>query len=166
MNQSLDLEEWPPIKFEGELLPQSLKGISILIDRDFTERTGDWIWRLPHCKELWKEGDSEWCCASATEIIDYLREHRADVAVDIEERLGPHGFDGTTTVDEWISALGRIQVLAESSDALCRWIAGQPSKGAADVLRNLVATLDAQSARVDTTRAQQDEDPKPDNAPS
>lgn len=145
MNQPLDPEEWPSICFEGELLPQSLKGISILINRDFTERTGDWIWRLPHCKEVWKGGEPEWCIASATEIIDHLLEHRADVAADIQERLGPFGFDGETTIDEWLTALVRIQSLAESSSGICRWIAGEPTERAEEGRRRWLTFLDSQA---------------------
>ena len=145
MNQSLDPEEWPSIRFEGESLPQSLKGISILIDRDFTGRTGDWIWRLPHCKEVWKEGESDWCISSATEIIDHLLEHRDEVVVDIRERLGTHGFDAEPTIDEWLTALARIQSLARSSDGKCRWIAGEPSESAEEVRRSFLAFLDSQA---------------------
>ena len=55
MHQQLDPKEWPSIRFKGEELPQSVSGISILIDRDLSEKTKDWVWRLPICKEVWKE---------------------------------------------------------------------------------------------------------------
>jgi hypothetical protein len=145
MNQSLDPEAWPPICFEGKLLPQSLKGISILIDRKFTERTGDWIWRLSHCYEVWKEGESGLCIASATEIMDHLLEHRADVARGIRERLGSHGFDGDATLDEWLTALAHIQSLAKSSKGVCRWIAGNPTEEAQEALRGFSSVLDRQA---------------------
>jgi hypothetical protein len=145
MNQQLDPEDWPSIRFEGELLPQSLGGISILIDREFTERTGDWIWRLPHCKEVWKDGDAEWCIASTTEIIDHLLEHREEIAAEIRNRLGPHGFDGDATIDEWLSALARIQSLASFSGEICRWIAGEPTASAEETRRRLLAFLDSQA---------------------
>ncbi len=145
MNQQLDTQDWPSIRFEGELLPQSVSGISILIDRKFTERTGDWIWRLPHCKEVWKDGEAEWCIASATEIIDHLLEHRDEVTAEIRERLGPHGFDGKTTIDEWLTALSRIQSRAKSSGEICRWIAGEPTQRAEETRRRLVAFLDSQA---------------------
>jgi len=143
MNQSLDPEEWPAIRFEGEFLPQSLKGISILVDRDFTERTSDWIWRLPHCKEVWKDGEANWCISSATEITDHLLEYRDEVSTEIRERLGPHGFDGETTVDEWLKALTRIQNLASSSGGTCRWIAGEPTERAEEARRRALAFLDS-----------------------
>jgi len=145
MNQSLDSEEWPAIRFEGELMPQSLKGISILIDREFTERTGDWIWRLPHCNEVWKEGESDWCMASATEIIDHLLEYRDEVATEIRERLGPFGFDGDITIDEWLTALTRIQCIARSSGSTCRWIAGDTTERSKETLRRLQAFLNSQA---------------------
>lgn len=145
MNQSLDKEEWPQIRFEGQLLPQSLKGISILIDRDFTERTGDWIWRLPHCKEVLKEGEADWCISSAAEIIDHLLEYRKEVSSEIRDRLGPHGFDGNTTVDEWLTALGHIQSLARASGGTCRWIAGEPTERAEENRRRISAFLDSQT---------------------
>ena len=145
MNQQLNPEDWPSIRFEGELLPQSVSGISILIDRDFTELTGDWIWRLPHCKEVWKEGESEWCITSATEIINHLLEYRTEVAAEIHERLGPHGFDSQTTIDEWLTALASIQSLAKSSSNSCRWIAGEPTQRAEDSRRRLLAFLDKQA---------------------
>ena len=126
MTQTLDLEEFPQICFEGEILPQSVIAISILINHDFTERTGDWIWRLPHCKKIWKTGDSEWCLAAAREINDHLLEHRAEIITDIQERLGPHGFDGHTTINEWLTALARIQILAASAGNVCRWTADSP----------------------------------------
>lgn len=143
MNQPLDPEEWPAIRFEGELLPQSLRGISILIDRDFMERTGDWIWRLPHCKEVWKVAEANWCITSATEIIDHLLEHRDEVSTEIRDRLGPHGFDGDTTIDEWLRALTRIQYLARSSGGTCRWIAGEPTDRAEETRRRAIAFLDS-----------------------
>ena len=142
MNQHLDPNEWPSIRFEGELLPQSVRGITILINRDFTERTGDWIWRLPHCKEVWKDGEAEWCIASATEIINHLLEHRSEVVAEIRERLGSHGFDGLSTLDEWLTALARIQSLARSSSDVCRWIAGEPTERAEENRRRILALLD------------------------
>lgn len=145
MNQILDAEEWPSIRFEGEYLPQSVSGISILVDRDFTERTGDWIWRLRHCSEVWKDGDADWCIASATEIIDHLLENRAEVIADIQERLGPHGFDGQITIDEWLRSLTRIQILARESGDICRWISGVPKEEAEESLRRLLAFLDKQA---------------------
>ena len=144
MNQTLDPEEWPSIRFEGEALPQSLSAIHILIHRDFTERTGDWIWRLPHCKEVWKDGESEWCVESATEIIDHLLEHRAEIIAEIGERLGPDGFDARTTVDEWLAALTRIQTLAKAAGDTCRWIAGEPTERAEEVRRSILAFLEQQ----------------------
>lgn len=145
MNQQLDPEDWPSIRFEGELLPQSVSGISILIDRDFSERTGDWIWRLPHCKEVWKGGEAEWCIASATEIMDHLLDHRVEVGAEIQERLGPHGFDGQATIDEWLAAMARILSLARSSRDVCRWIAGEPTEGAEETRRRILSFLDQQA---------------------
>jgi len=144
MNQTLDPEEWPSIRFEGELLPQSLSAIHILIYRDFTEPTGDWIWRLPHSKEVWKGGETTWCIESATEIIDHLLENRAEVLSEIQERLGPHEFDAETTIDEWLTALARIQTLAKSAGDTCRWIAGAPTERAEETRRRILAFLDKQ----------------------
>jgi hypothetical protein len=142
MNQQLDPKEWPTIQFEGEYLPQSVSGISILINLDFTERTGDWIWRLPHCKEVWKGGEADWCLSSASEIIDHLLEHRDEVIEEIRDRLGPHGFDGPVTINEWLTALSRIRVLAQSADGDCRWIAGEPTERAEETRRRILAFLD------------------------
>jgi hypothetical protein len=146
MNQTLDPEEWPSIRFEGELMPQSLSAIHILINRDFTERTGDWIWRLPHCKEVWKDGEATWCIESATEIIDHLLENRAEIIAEIQDRLGPHEFDAETTIDEWLTALARIQTLTRSRSAgdTCRWIAGEPTERAEETRRRILAFLDNQ----------------------
>jgi hypothetical protein len=145
MSQQLNPNDWPSICFEGEILPQSVKGISILIDREFTERTGDWIWRFPHCKGVWKEGEAEWCIQSANEIMDHLLEHRTDIIGEIQERLGPHGFDGTRTIEEWFAALGRIRDLAKSRNGICRWIAGEPSERARETVRRFLAFLDRQT---------------------
>lgn len=146
MNAFIDPEKWPSIRFEGEWMPQSLAGISILMDREFTQQTGDWIWRLPHCHECWKEGEAAWCIASATEIIDYLLEHRDAVAAEIRERLGPFGFEGDSTLNEWLAALVRIQDLARSSGGTCRWIAGEPTGRAEETRRGLSAFLDQQGS--------------------
>jgi hypothetical protein len=142
MTQHLDPQEWPSIQFEGEFLPQSVSGISILIDRDFTEQTGDWIWRLPHCKEVWKCGEADWCLTSASEIIDHLLEHRDAVVEEIRERLGPHGFDAPATVNEWLTALSRIRVLAESIDGDCHWIAVESTERAEETRRKILTFLD------------------------
>jgi hypothetical protein len=146
MQQILDPKEWPSIRFEGEFLPQSLSGISILIDRNLSERTSDWIWRLPHCKETWKDGEAAWCISSATEIIDHMLEHEDEIAEEVKVRLGSHGFDGQRTVEEWLGALARIRVLSESADEICRWIAGEPSDKAEEQRRRLLAFLDKQSS--------------------
>ena len=75
----------------------------------------------------WKDAEAEWCIASATEIIDYLLEHRSEIVNEVRERLGPHGFDGPMTLDEWLAALVCIRNLAESTGGICRWIAGEPT---------------------------------------
>ena len=142
MHQQLDPKEWPSIRFEGEELPQSVSGISILIDRDLSEKTKDWVWRLPICKEVWKEGDADWCRASASEITDHLLEHRSEVIAEIEDRLHHHGFDGTLTINEWLIALNRIQILAASTVEKCRWIAGEPTERAEMMRRRLLAFID------------------------
>ncbi|MEZ5329803.1 MAG: hypothetical protein R3F19_32545 [Verrucomicrobiales bacterium] len=142
MNQHFESEEWPSIQFEGEFLPQSVSGISILLDRDFTGRTADWIWRLRHCKEVWKNGEADWCLSSASEICDHLLEHRDEIVAQIRARLGPHGFDETTTIDEWLTALSRIRVLAQAADGDCRWIAGRPTERAEETRRRILAFLD------------------------
>jgi hypothetical protein len=144
MNQKLDPKEWPSIRFEGELMPQSLSAIHVLINRNFSERTGEWIWRLPHCKEVWKDGESTWCIESATEIIHNLLEHRAEIVADIQDRLDPHQFDAETTIDEWLTALARIQALARSAGDTCRWIAGEPTERAEETRRRILAFLDKQ----------------------
>ncbi len=149
MNQQLDPDDWPSICFEGELLPQSVSGISILVHRDLTERTCDWIWSLRHCSEVWKGGEAEWCLSSAIEIINYLLEHRDEVAEDVRERLGPYGFDGQTTVNEWISALASIRVLAESAEEVCSWIAGEPSDEVEEKRRRFLAYLEEKHASGD-----------------
>jgi hypothetical protein len=144
MNQKLDPKEWPSIRFEGELMPQSLSAIHVLINRNFSERTGEWIWRLPHCKEVWKDGESTWCIESATEIIHNLLEHRAEIVADIQDRLDPHQFDAETTIDEWLTALAHIQALARSAGDTCRWIAGEPTERAEETRRRILAFLDKQ----------------------
>lgn len=126
-------------------MPQSLKGISILIDRGFTEQTADWIWRLVHCKEVWKEGDSNWCALSASEIIDCLLDHRDEIGTEISQRLGSFGFDADITLNEWLAAMARIQDLARSSGGICRWIAGEPTKKAEEARSRILSFLDRQA---------------------
>ena len=144
MNQHLDPLERPAIRFEGEFLPQSLHGISILIDRKFSECTAEWIWRLSNCLGAWKEGGSDWCTTSATEIIDHLLDNRDEISTEIGERLGSDGFDGQLTMDEWLWALARIRNLAETTDGICRWVAGEPSERAEEQRRRILAFLDKQ----------------------
>jgi hypothetical protein len=127
MSQNLDDTKWRSIWFEGVDLPQSLMGISIMIVvDDFTERTGDWIWALPHCNGIEKFGCAQWCLESAAEILDYLTGNRVAVLAMIEERLGPHGFDSEATFAEWVSSLTRIQEIAVGMDADCHWFADVP----------------------------------------
>jgi hypothetical protein len=142
MNQQLDTLEWPAIEFQGELLPQSLSAIHILIDQPLTERTLEWIWKFPHCKEVWKDGEPDWCIASVTEIADYLLDYREEIVEEIRVRLGSHEFDGDETIDEWWTGLNRIRILAESADGACRWIAGQPTERADGTRRRILAFLD------------------------
>ncbi|MGJ8673873.1 hypothetical protein [Rubritalea sp.] len=123
MSQDLDTTDFPPIRFEHELLPQSVSGISILMNYEFTETTGDWIWKLPHCKNTWKEGDSTWCISSCSEIISFLNSNKEQVIEDIKERLSPHGFDPNITLNEWLSSLARIKEICQLGNKTCRWIA-------------------------------------------
>lgn len=146
MNQQLDTQEWPAIKFQGELLPQSLSAIHILIYQPLSERTLDWIWKFPHCKEVWKDGESEWCIASATEISDHLLENRDAIVAEIRDRLGSHGFDGDETINEWLTGLYRIRILSELADGDCRWIAGEPTERAKETCRRILAFLDQRLA--------------------
>ena len=144
MNQQLDTQEWPSIKFQGEFLPQSLSAIHILIYQPLSERTLDWIWKLPHCKEVWKSGEADWCIASAAEITDHLLDHKGEIAEEIRERLSADGFDETATINEWLAALGRIRSLAELTDGECSWIAGEPTERAAETSSRILAFLDKQ----------------------
>jgi len=142
LNQQLDPEEWPQICFEGELLPQTVSAIHILIDQPFSERMKEWVWRLPHCKGVWKEGDAAWCAASASELADHMLEHRDGIIREIEERLGTDGFDGPTTLQEWLKAMSQIQGLANRIGGICRWVAGAPSPEAEEQRRRVLRFLD------------------------
>jgi hypothetical protein len=146
MYQQLNTQEWPAIEFQSELLPQSLSAIHILIDLPLSERTLDWIWKLPHCKEVWKSGEADWCIASATEITDYFLDHKDEIVEEIRDRLGPHEFDGDATFNEWVTALDRIRILAESADSECHWIAGEPTERAEEARRRILAFLDQKLA--------------------
>lgn len=134
-----DSEEWPPIRFEGELLPQSLMGISILMDRWFSKPTKEWIWRFHLCHEVRKEGNADWCYKSASDILKYLRKRRKKAAIEIEKRLG---LDGQVTVDEWIDGLMRIQVISSTVNGECRWIAGEHTERAEQTRTRILAFLD------------------------
>jgi len=138
-----DSEEWPPIRFEGELLPQSLMGISILMDRWFSKSTKEWIWRFHICHEVWKGGDADWCNKSANEILKYLRRRRKKAAMEIEKRLG---LDGQVTVDEWIDGLMRIQAISSTVAGECRWIAGEPTERADQTRTRILAFLDSKGS--------------------
>ena len=125
MAQELDSDEWPSIRFENLAMPQSLKGISILVSAEgLSERSGDWIWRLCHCKGVEKRGTSDWVAASASEIIDLLIEGRHEILCEIESRLEPHGFNPAKTFSEWVEALTTIKEVAQRTPGECRWIAG------------------------------------------
>ena len=127
MTLSSGNEAWRPIRFEGVELPPSLMAISILIlVDDFTEKTGDWIWKLPHCQGVRKSGSSRWCRDSAREIMKYLMENRGDVLAMIRERLQPHGLEPEQTFEEWMESLLKIAVIAEGMEGYCHWIAEMP----------------------------------------
>jgi len=144
MTQALDRDEWKSIRFEGVDLPQSLMGISILINiDDFTERTGDWIWKLPHCKSIWKGGPARWCHESATEIIDHMIEHRETVLAMIRERLVPNGFDPDATFSEWISSLMTIREISSKKEGDCQWIAGNPDPEVGRMAERFLRYLDS-----------------------
>ncbi len=124
MSQSLDPASWRSICFEGIDMPPSLMGISILIVvDDFTEKTGDWIWKLPHCVGVRKSGSARWCVDSAREIIRYLTESREEVLAMIVDRLQPHGFDPELTLAEWNESLSKILGIASAMEGYCSWIA-------------------------------------------
>ena len=131
MQSSSDPQEWRSIRFEGIDLPPSLMAISMLIViDDFSERTGDWIWRLPHCKGVEKDGAAGWCADSATEIMDHLLEHRQEILGMITERLVPHGFDAELTYAEWMDSLLKIRDIASRKEGDCVWIAEVPDHDA------------------------------------
>lgn len=130
MSQLLDETSWPSIRFEEAELPQSLMGISILIDiDDFTEKTGDWIWKLAHCRDVRKSGSAAWCRRASVEISDYLTGNRPQVTQMIRERLGEEGFDPQLTFMEWMESLMKIHAVASAKDGLCSWIADVPGGG-------------------------------------
>lgn len=126
MNQPLNPEDWPSIRYENELLPQSISGISILINCPLTERTADWIWRFCHCKGVWKNGEAQWCIDSVIEILGYIEEYRFEIISEIKERLEPHGFNAETTITEWREALKLIKKLSDLVDGDCQWISSEP----------------------------------------
>ena len=144
MQSNLDPNEWRSIRFEGIDLPPSLMAISILIViDDFSERTGDWIWRLPHCKGVGKDGAAKWCVDSATEIMDHLLEHRQVILAMINERLGPHGFDAELTYAEWMASLLKIRDIASGMDGDCMWTAEDPGFDAEAAAKKMLRALDA-----------------------
>ncbi len=140
MSEEADSNGWQPICFEGELLPRSMMGISILMDRWFSKSTKEWIWKFHICNEVWKEGDADWCKKSAIEILKYLHKKRSKAAVEIEKRLG---LDGQITVDEWIEGLTRIRDISTNVDGDCHWIAGKPTERAEETRRRILAFIDA-----------------------
>ena len=73
-----------------------------------------------------------------------MLEHRDEVVAEIHDRLGPQGFDGTATINEWLTAMTRIRSLARSSSDVCRWIAGEPTERAEEMRRRILAFLDKQ----------------------
>lgn len=144
MSQQLDSALWPAIEFQGKILPQSVSGIHILIYQPLSERALDWIWRLPHCREVWKGGSADWCVSSASELMDHLLDSRDEIISEINERLAPHGMDPVTTYEEWLSALADIRRLAEETEGDCLWIAGQPSQEAEAMRTRTLNFLDRQ----------------------
>lgn len=138
MPQQLDTTKWPAIEFEGEFLPHSASAIHILIYQPLSERTLDWIWKLPHCKEVWKDGDPEWCISSAAEVSDHLLDHRDEIVKEIQSRLESDGFDGATTLEEWLTAMSLISRLAKKSDGICRWRVGKPNEKTEASLRQFL----------------------------
>jgi hypothetical protein len=144
MPQTLNSDDWKPIRFESTLLPASLMGISILIHiESFPERTGDWIWALPHCKGMEKRGDAAWCLESATTISDYLLENRSEILQMIAERLGPHGFAPDETLAEWMTSLAIIRETAAQKSGDCSWIAEMPGDDPTPLLERVRRFLDS-----------------------
>lgn len=124
MWQEFEGSDWLSIHFEGVELPSSLMGISILVSIDhLTERTGDWIWRLSHCRGVEKNGEAQWCRDSAQEIMDYMIENRLQVLEMIAERLGGFGFAADRTFSEWMESLVKILQVTSFADGVCSWTA-------------------------------------------
>jgi hypothetical protein len=131
MSQRLDPEDWPAIHLDGVSMPQSLKGISILVSADgLSESAGDWIWRLCHCHRVEKQGDAIWVANSARELLHFMPEHRTFILLEIQQRLQVHGFAANETYAEWIASLTQIETIARSTSGACKWIAGTASSTA------------------------------------
>ena len=143
MSQStINHKECSSIRFQGELLPHSMSMIHILINRDFTEQTSDWIWRFAHCNGVWKAGSADWCYSSSSEIIRHLHSFRDEVITEIKERLGLDNIRSSHTYDNWIEGLTSIQRLAQSADEECRWIAGISSQKVENTRKQILSYLD------------------------
>ena len=104
--------------------------IHILINRDLTELTGDWVWRFAHCNRVWKTGSADWCYSSSSEIISHLHSFRDEVITEIKERLRLDDISSIHTYDNWVEGLTSIQRLAQTAGAECQWIEGTPSQKA------------------------------------
>jgi hypothetical protein len=125
MKGKFDHNEWRPITFEGTTFPPTLMGISVLgsILPEEDDELEDWLRAIRHCSGVTKRATAEQCRACADRAMHRMTEHREAVLAGIEERLGPHGFDATTTFRDWMDALRRIAEIAGGSRSACEWSA-------------------------------------------
>lgn len=140
----IDARHFRPITFQGVLFPATLMGISILepvLAVDDEPDLNEWLWRFPICCGVEKSDDPERCARCAERAMNLILARRDDVLAGIRERLGPHGFDPTTTIADWLTSLEQIVALSRAARDACFWSAPQhpqdPFKSRADAERFL-----------------------------
>lgn len=122
--QRLDPKDWRIITYEGQAMPQSLMGISILINADeISEETKDWLWRLVNCRGVTKHMNAMVCLRAAEQTRDYLLTATKHVLCEINRRLSPCGFDSNMTYAEWMTSLTMIIDATRTTSGDCHWSA-------------------------------------------
>jgi hypothetical protein len=137
---ALDDKDWRPITFEGITFPPTVMGISILtVIPSAQPEMCDWLWSLRICCGVTKSADADLCYRASSLALELIKKERQVVLAEIEKRLGPHGFDPNTTLDDWVAALQSVNDISQSADHPCEWSApihpSDPIQNAADARR-------------------------------
>ena len=133
---AVSLAQLRPIIFEGQKLPPSVMGLSLLAPFALAveHQLGAWLLGFPDCRDVTRSAPSLLCYTLAGKARDLMLDERAPILEMIAERFAVNEADAKAIYGEWITALQKISELAAHTDEECEWYA--PSNPGESAIEN------------------------------